>query len=136
MPVNPSPEKLQDLAARSGDEPIVMLNLLRYRSRAESRYGVDGMSGEEAYREYGRRFAKLHPRFGGEAIWMGRPHDVVIGMEGEAWDLTILVRYPTREEFISMLADPEYQSISPIRTAALSDARLIEMSELLSQRDG
>ena len=59
-------EQLLALPAKPGDEPMVMLNMLRYRDVVESGYGVDGMSGEDAYREYGPRFAELSPRFGGE----------------------------------------------------------------------
>ena len=96
MPLHPQHDALEEMAERDGDAPIVMLNLLRFRKQAEAGHGVDGLSGEEAYREYGRRFATLNPRFGGEPVWMGRTEAVLIGAENEAWDLAILVRYPTR----------------------------------------
>ena len=110
------------MANRPGDEPIVMLNLLRFREQAETGCGVDGMSGSQAYREYGRRFEALNPRFGGTPIWMGQGHATLIGEENESWDLAILVRYPSREKFITMLADPDYVAIAPIRAAALHPA--------------
>ena len=113
------------------DEPVVMLNLLRYRETAESGFGVDGMSGEAAYREYGRRFAELHPRFGGEPIWMGRAGHTAIGPTDEKWDIAILVRYPTRAQFVAMFRDPDYLAIAPIRAAALEDSRIIETTQLL-----
>ncbi len=47
------------------------------------------------------------------------------------WDIVILVRYPSRSRFVSMLADPDYQAIAPIRAAALADSRLIETTQLL-----
>ena len=113
------------------DEPVVMLNLLRYRDTAESGYGVDGMTGEAAYREYGRRFAELHPRFGGEPIWMGRAGHTAIGPTDEKWDIAILVLYPTRAQFVAMFRDPDYLAIAPIRAAALEDSRIIETTQLL-----
>lgn len=122
----------QALAAMAeGDphEPVVMLNLLRYRDRAQSGHGVDGLSGREAYGVYGQRFEELHPRFGGEPIWMGRAINSVIG--AEAWDVILLVRYPSRRQFVEMMRDPDYQSISRIRGAALADSRLIEATQLL-----
>ena len=131
MPIHPTEDQLTQLAARPGDEPVVMLNLLRFRDQAEAGHGVDGLSGKEAYREYGRRFDALHPRFGGTPIWMGKPHAVLIGEEGESWDLAILVRYPARERFVTMLADPDYVAIAPLRAAALEDSRLVEMSQLM-----
>ena len=111
------------------DEPVVMLNLLKYREVADDGYGVDGLSGRDAYSKYGRAFAELNPRFGGEPIWMGRGHRSIIG--DEEWDVIILVRYPTRRQFVDMLDDPDYQAIAPIRAAALADSRLIEMTQLV-----
>ena len=116
------------MATGDPDEPIVMLNLLRYRDVAESGFGVDGLSGREAYAVYGKAFAELHPRFGGEPIWMGRGLNTVIGAED--WDVVLLVRYPTRRQFVAMLTDPDYRSIAPIRAAALADSRLVETKQL------
>ncbi len=122
-------EALAAMGAGDPDEPVVMLNLLRYREQAESGFGVDGLSGREAYEVYGRHFAKLHPRFGGDPIWMGRAHHSIIG--SDKWDVVILVRYPARHQFVDMFNDADYLKIAPIRAAALADSRLIEMSQLL-----
>ena len=111
------------------DEPVYMLNLLKYRDKAADAAGVDGMTGEEAYRHYGRKFAELNPRYGGEPVWMGRASNTIIGPED--WDLVILVRYPTRRQFVEMLQSPEYQAIAPIRAASLADSRLYETNQLL-----
>ena len=131
VPIHPQNDALEEMATRSSDAPVVMLNLLRFRETAEPGHGVDGMTGEQAYRECGRGFRKLQPRFGGEPLWMGKAQAVLVGAENEAWDLAILVRYSTRGQFLSMLSDPEYKAISPLRAAALSDSRLIEMTQLL-----
>lgn len=122
-------DALSAMAADRLDEPVTMLNLLRYREQAEIGFGVDGLSGRAAYEEYGRRFAELGPRFGGEPIWMGRALRSLIG--AEQWDIVILVRYPTRRQFVAMTEDPDYLRIAPIRAAALADSRLIEMDQLL-----
>ncbi|MGB5757261.1 MAG: DUF1330 domain-containing protein [Acidimicrobiales bacterium] len=122
-------EALASMAAADPDAPVVMLNLLRYRDRAEAGHGVDGMTGEEAYRRYGQEFAELNPRFGGEPIWMGAAGASVIG--DEDWDVVILVRYPSRTAFVSMINDPDYKAIAPIRAAALADSRLIETDQIL-----
>lgn len=123
-------QALAAMAEGDLDEPVVMLNLLRYRERAADGFGVDGMSGRDAYGVYGRRFAEeMHPRYGGEPIWMGRGLHSIIGPED--WDVVILVRYPTRRQFVAMLNDPDYRAMAPIRAAALADSRLVEMSQLL-----
>lgn len=118
------------MRAKPGDEPVVMLNLLRYRDAALSGAGVDGLSGQDAYRQYGQAFTKLGPRFGGEPIWMGAGGESIVG--DDQWDVVILVRYPTRAKFVEMLTDPGYLAIAPMRAAALEDSRLLEMRELMS----
>lgn len=127
--VHTRPDALAAMADADPQESVVMLNLLKYRDHAVAGFGVDGMTGREAYGVYGQKFALLQPRFGGEPIWMGRAHRCIIGEED--WDLTILVQYPTRRQFVQMLADPDYQAIAPIRAAALADSRLVEMTQLL-----
>jgi uncharacterized protein (DUF1330 family) len=122
---------LREMTGRDPDEAIYMLNLLRYRDIAESGFGVDGLSGREAYQVYGRKFAELNPRFGGEPIWMGEACASIIGEE--EWDMVILVHYPARHQFIDMLNDPDYQAIAPIRAAALTDSRLIETRQLMAK---
>ncbi len=126
-----SDQAMLDAMLAEGDpnEPVVMLNLLRYREMAETGAGVDGMTGEEAYRTYGQKFAEFQPRFGGEPVWMGRGKHPIIG--DEEWDIIILVRYPTRAQFVGMFNDPDYQAIAPIRAAALEDSRLLEMTQIL-----
>lgn len=124
---------LDEMAKGDLDAPVVMLNLLKYRNTAREGFGVDDMTGQEAYSVYGQKFAALNPRFGGEPIWMGRAEHTIIG--DEDWDIVILVRYPTRRQFIEMIGDPDYQAIAPIRAAALEDSRLVEMSQILPAKE-
>jgi hypothetical protein len=83
------------------DQPVVMLNLLKFRERALTGVGVDGRSGQEAFRRYGE---------------LNNAADV---------------RYPSRRHFIDKVSDPEYQEISRVRAAALADSRLIELTQLI-----
>jgi uncharacterized protein (DUF1330 family) len=130
--VDTSKDALTKMAKGDLDESVVMLNLLKYREIAKDGSGVDGMSGRDAYRLYGQKFAELNPRFGGEPIWMGQANASIIG--DEDWDIVILVQYPTRRQFVEMIQDPDYQAIAPIRAAALEDSRLIEMNQLLPKK--
>jgi len=43
---------------------------------------------------------------------------------GQAWDAVLLVRYPSRDAFSRMVADPEYQQVTELRTRALTEAVL------------
>jgi uncharacterized protein (DUF1330 family) len=64
---------------------------------------------------------------GGGVFFMSPAHAPVIGPEGE-WDVVLLVQYPSRQAFLTMVADPEYQACAHHRTAALADSRLIPMT--------
>ena len=111
-------------------ESIVMLNLLKFRDVALEGYGVDGMSGSQAFRRYGELNDAEDVKFGSEPIWMGLAKNTVIG--DEDWDLALLVRYPSRQHFIDKLDNAKYREISKVREAALLDSRLVELSQLFS----
>ena len=111
------------------DDTIVMLNMLKFRDVVEEGHGIDGMSGEKAYREVlGQLFGELHPQYGGTVIWMGKGGITVLGSQD--WDLIVLVQYPSREKFIEMVTSPAYKRISEVRAASITDSRLIELMEL------
>ena len=110
-------------------ESIVMLNLLKFRDIALDGFGVDGMTGGQAFRRYGELNDEEDVKFGSEPIWMGLAKNTVIG--DEDWDLAILVRYPTRRHFIDKLDNAKYREIAKVRHAALLDSRLVELSQLI-----
>jgi uncharacterized protein (DUF1330 family) len=112
------------------NESVVMLNLLKFRDVALEGFGVDGMTGSEAFRRYGELNDKEDVKFGSEPIWMGLAKNTIIG--DEDWDLAILVRYPTRRHFIDKLDNAKYREIAKVREAALLDSRLVELSQLFS----
>ncbi|MFT4572092.1 MAG: hypothetical protein ACI8TX_002193 [Hyphomicrobiaceae bacterium] len=129
--VEPSPERLQAFANAALQGPIVMLNLLRYREQAEypQGYGAEPCSGREAYHRYGEVVVARIATVGGELVWMGSAQFSVIAPAGEEWDDVVLVRYPSREAFLEMVAQPEYIAATPHRTAALEDSRLVVTTE-------
>lgn len=112
------------------DQPIAMLNLLRFRERAGYAADVDpaidhDVSGAEAYAAYGRAAASPFARAGGRQAWLGTPQLTVIGPADERWDLAFIAEYPSGEAFLGMLRDPEYQAAVVHRQAAVADSRLI-----------
>jgi uncharacterized protein (DUF1330 family) len=125
--IEPTGEQMTALAGLPVDEPIVMLNLIRFRDRCEDDSIAAGMSGRESYRTYGRKLGELGDGFPGavEAAAPGRT--TVIGPADEQWDEVLLVRYPTVRSFIEMLSDPRYQEAARWRTAAVADSRLIAL---------
>ena len=128
--IDPNPEALDEMRAADPDEPIVMLNMLKFRDVALSGFGVDGMSGRDAFMHYGALNDSEDVRYENEPFWFGPAHRTIIGEE--QWDLVILVRYPSRRHFIDKVSDPKYLEISKVRSAALVDSRLVELTQLFA----
>lgn len=113
MAIDPRGADLKRLLAEDDGGPFVMLNLLRF---------ADGK--REQYDEYLRRAAEFVKRYGGEPLYHGEGSTVLAAEPGQEWDAVVLVRYPSREAFSKMVADPEYHAISHLRTGALAEAVL------------
>lgn len=128
--IDPTREAMAAFRDLPLDRPIAMLNLLRFRDRANYAADVDAaidrdVSGAEAYAAYGRAAAAPFARAGGRQAWLGRPQLTVIGPADEAWDLAFIAEYPSGEAFLGMLRDPEYRAAVVHRQAAVADSRLI-----------
>ena len=73
--IDPSKPNWQAFKDLPRDEPIHMLNLLRYRELAEYPEGHqhhgNGWSGRRAYEEYGATSGAIFRRVGGQIVWRG-----------------------------------------------------------------
>lgn len=128
MAVYPNPDQLQALAESGDDEPIVMVNLLRFKPMAD---GIDeGVSGAEAYARYSVATEPFLRAVGGRLLSAVQPKQSVIGPPEGEWDLILLVEYPSRQKFLEMASNPEYQKIHAHRDAALADSRLIACTSI------
>lgn len=114
MAVDPTGPDLRDFLRADPDAPVVMLNLLRF---------ADG--GRESYAGYAAALRETFlPRYGGEVLYAGDGGPALVADDGQAWDAVLLVRYPTRRAFCAMVADPDYQHVTSLRTVALREAVL------------
>lgn len=126
--IDPERGQFEAFKALPRDEPIMMLNLLRFRDRAAYDDGREA-TGAEAYDAYGRESAPVFHRVGGEIIWRGAPEVVLIGPQ-KHWDLIFIARYPTAGAFLEMITDPQYREAVKHRQAAVLDSRLIRTTEV------
>ncbi len=110
------------------DEPLVMLNLLRFRETADYHGSGPACSGVEAYKRYSRVAFEAVTSVGGEVIFAGRAAPALIAPEGETWHQVFMVRYPSPQAFLAMMDIPEYRAAVHHRTAALADSRLVAIS--------
>jgi uncharacterized protein (DUF1330 family) len=125
--VDPTPDQAATLAAAAAEntEPVFMLNLLKFKERADAVDGAEGVSGAEAYGRYAAAIAPCLAAVGGEIAWSGACGSAVIGPDDPEWDVVALVRYPSRQNFLDMVADERFQAAHHLRTAALADSRLV-----------
>ena len=125
--IHPERSVVASLAQLDDDQPVVMLNMLRFREAASYPEGSGHAtcSGREAYARYGAAVLKHLQAAGGKAIFRGTAELALIGPSTERWDEILLVQYPSRAAFLRMISDPDYLAASVHRTAALEDSRLI-----------
>lgn len=127
--IDPERGQFEAFKALPRDEPIMMLNLLRFREKAAYADGRNA-TGAEAYEAYGREIAPVLHRVGGEIVWRGKPQVMLIGPEEKRWDLIFVARYPTAGAFLEMVTDPQYREAVKHRQAAVADSRLIRTTEV------
>ena len=101
--IDPSRTNFEAFKDLPRDEPIHMLNLLRYRDEADYPEGHDnagkGWTGRRAYQEYGKTSGPIFRRVGGEIVWRGAFQTVLTGPEGMQWDDGFIAQYPNAAAF-------------------------------------
>ena len=127
--IDPSRTNFDGFKALDRDQPIDMLNLVRFREEAtypdDHPLAGEGLSGAEAYAHYGKDSEPVFARVGGTVIWSGEPQAMVIGPEAEHWHTAFVAHYPSAHAFLEMIADPDYQKAVIHRQAAVETSRLI-----------
>ncbi len=130
--IDPSRTNFDAFKALPRDQPIHMLNLLRFRDQAH--YPEDHVnaarqwSGRRAYEEYGVTSGPIFRRVGGKVVWRGSFQTMVTGPDDERWDDGFIAQYPGAAAFLEMIKDPDYQHAVVNRTAALADSRLVRFA--------
>jgi uncharacterized protein (DUF1330 family) len=132
MAIYPTRDQIQALLAGPGDQPVVMLNLLRFKPRADA--PDEDVSGEEAYQRYGQPMQRFVESKGGRVLWIGRVDSQVIGTGGEGFHAIALVEYPARAAFVAIATDPHVQEIGIHRAAGLESQWLIAATAGLDPR--
>jgi uncharacterized protein (DUF1330 family) len=118
-PLEPTAEQMAALAARPADEPVLMVNLLKFIP--------DG--GRESYAHYAQEVVPHLQRVGGTVRYAGSAPAQVIG-DGEKpwWDAILVVEYPSPAAFIDMVTNEAYLEIHHYRANALDRGDLIATS--------
>lgn len=124
--LQPRPEQMKRFAERRPEGDLYMLNLLKFKPRAEYADGREtDLTGEQAYGIYGAAVTKLIEGFGGGLVFAGRANALVIGDGELEWDSVAILRYPSFDHFTRMIGSPEYQALHVHREAGLAHQLLI-----------
>jgi uncharacterized protein (DUF1330 family) len=124
--VYPRLEQLAPLASASSHGPIAMVNLLKFRAKAEYADGRgDDVCGREAYMRYVAAMRPIVESAGGRFLFSGDVEALVIGDVDELWDAVGIAEYPSRAAFHRIATSPEVQAIGVHREAGLAGQLLI-----------
>jgi uncharacterized protein (DUF1330 family) len=127
MAIAPTQDQAVGLAQLAFDQPVYMLNLLKFKKNATYADGSDpDISGAKAYGRYGTEVRKLVEARGGTIVFGGSALHQLIGDGAQPpWDQVAVVMYPKKEALLEMTASAEYQAIHHHREAGLESQVLI-----------
>ena len=128
--VAPTEEQMEGFLEPGRDGPIYMLNLLKFKEKAEYADGRDTvLSGAEAYAIYGQEVIQHLQKVGGAPMFSAGVERLMLGEVEELWDTAAIAMYPSRKAMLEMIMSPEYQASALHREAGLAGQLNIELVE-------
>ena len=119
--VYPGSEQIAGFFGSPEDGPFVMVNLLKFKAKAEYADGSGAdLTGREAYAIYGEAVSLLVEGLGGRIRYSGDVTGILLGEVDDLWDMVALAEYPSLEAFRNMAVSPEMRAIEHHRTAGLA----------------
>jgi uncharacterized protein (DUF1330 family) len=124
MPIYPTAEQVQALLTGPDDRPVVMVNLLRFKARADA--PAEGLTGQEAYERYAAAMREVVESHGGRFLWAGSVDSLVIGEpDAPPFHVVGIVEYPSRRKFLEIAQSDRVREIGVDRAAGLESQWLI-----------
>jgi hypothetical protein len=121
------PEQMKGLMSPGPKGPIFMVNLLKFKERAEYDDGREtNLTGRDAYMIYGRAVTELLPQFGGRVVFAADVTFLSLGRVEELWDEIAIGMYPDRAAMVRMSMSEEWRAIAVHRSAGLKGQLNIE----------
>ena len=126
----PNDKQMKEFTEGDIDTPIYMVNLLKFKNKAEYEDGrKTNLSGEEAYAIYGLEVMEHLKKIGGESIFSGVVNRLMLGEVEELWDWIAVVRYPSRKAMLEMITNTDYLESEKHRSAGLEGQLNIEKKD-------
>ena len=130
--VMPNDQQMAGFLEEGKDQPIYMVNLLKFKDKATypDKRETD-LTGEEAYAIYGQEVRKHLEKVGAKPIFSGKVSRLMLGEVEDLWDTVAIAMYPNRKAMLDMLSDPEYIKSAQHRVAGLEGQLNIETNSPL-----
>ena len=128
--VYPTKEQMEGFLEGDDDLPISMVNLLKFKDKAEYEDGREtNLTGVEAYRIYSNEVVEHLKSIRAELSFGGSINRLMLGEVEELWDKAFIVKYPSKKAMLKMVTDPDYLESNKHREAGLAGQLNIEVKE-------
>ena len=125
--LTPNEEQIRGFMQGEAHAPIHMVNLLKFKDKAEYEDGREtDLTGEQAYAIYSAEVRGHIERVGGQLIFEGQVSRLMLGEVEDLWDKVAIVRYPDMQAMVKMTSDPLYIESAQHRSAGLEGQLNIE----------
>ena len=125
--VMPNEKQMEEFLEEGHEEPIFMVNLLKFKDRAEyPDKRESNLSGKEAYAIYSKEVVGHLEKVGGKPIFGSEVTRLMLGEVEDLWDQVAIAMYPNRKAMLKMISDPDYIKSAQHRVAGLAGQLNIE----------
>ena len=125
--VMPNEKQMEEFLEEGHDEPIFMVNLLKFKDRAEyPDKRESNLSGKEAFAIYSKEVVGHLEKVGGKPIFGSEVTRLMLGEVEDLWDQVAIAMYPNRKAMLKMISDPGYIKSAQHRVAGLAGQLNIE----------
>ncbi|MCP5065049.1 MAG: DUF1330 domain-containing protein [bacterium] len=127
--VTPNQAQIKGFFEPGPEGPIYMLNLLRFKDKAEYEDGREtDLTGAQAYGIYTDAVSQLLPEFGGKGMFSASIERLMLGEVEDLWDKVAIAMYPSRAAMMEMMQSKQMREIGMHRAAGLAGQLNIETS--------
>ncbi len=121
------PGQIEKLMEPGPQGPIVMVNLLKFKEKAQYEDGREtDLTGRDAYMIYAKAVAELLKEYGGRVLFVADVTHLTLGQVEDLWDEVALAEYPNRGAMVAMSTSKAFQEIAVHRSAGLEGQLNIE----------
>ena len=125
--VMPNEKQMEEFLEEGHDEPIFMVNLLKFKDKAEyPDKRESNLSGKEAYAIYSKEVVGHLEKVGGKPIFGSEVTRLMLGEVEDLWDQVAIAMYPNRKAMLKMISDPDYIKSAQHRVAGVAGQLNIE----------